>query len=354
MALGRETLTGKVQTVLGAVAPEELGIALTHEHCVIDITCLFVEPREATRKKLAYEPLSVGNLGYVRYHLVENRDNLLMIDEVMAGAELKWFKRAGGGTIVDVTNVDLGRDPLALRRISEATGLKIIMGSGYYVKAAQRVVEMEKRTEDDIAEEMARDILVGVKDTHVCSGVIGEIGCSWPLEACERKVLRAAGRAQRETGAPLVIHPGRSEDAPAEIVGILSEVGADLTHTVISHIDRTLFVPENRYRLADYGCFLAYDEWGFEGYYPEALSVTDILNDSQRIAQVMDLISHGYGAQVILSHDICEKCRYRAFGGHGYSHILDNAVPAMRRRGMSERDISELLVENPERFLAFR
>jgi phosphotriesterase-related protein len=165
-----------------------------------------------------------------------------------------------------------------------------------------------------------------------------------PLEALEWR---------RKNGAPLVIRPGRHEDAPKEIVKILKELGADLSHTSMSHIDRTLFKPGNRYAFAQEGCFLAYDEWGLEGYYPESLSITDILNDTQRIGQIKDLFNHGCGSQILIAHDICTKCRYKGFGGHGYRHILYNAMPAMRRRGISDEQIRSLLIENPKNFFLF-
>jgi phosphotriesterase-related protein len=355
MRYKRSQLLGKVQTVLGMRSVDTLGVTLSHEHCLIDVTCSFKDPREAVAKKLAHEPLSFDNVGYIRYHVRDNRDNLLLLDEEQAINELIPFKRAGGGTIVDVTNLDLRRDPLALKRISNATGLSILMGSGYYHKAGQCSPEMEKRTEEDIAEEIIKDIFDGVEDTGIHSGVIGEIGCSWPLEDCEKKVLRAAGVAQKDTGAPLIIHPGWSENSPAEILNILKEVGADLSHTVIGHIERTIFEAKNRYKLCDSGCYLAYDLWGMEGYYPQSpLMITDVPNDTQRIAQIKDLFAHSYGGQILISHDICYKCRYMAYGGHGYTHILYNVVPAMLRRGMSEEHITDLLVRNPARFFVFR
>ncbi len=132
MSYLRPKLVGKVQTVLGAISPEEMGLTLAHEHCLIDISCLFNEPKEDRKKKLADEPVSFNNVGYIRYHVLENLDNLRLLDEEQAINELIPFKRAGGGTIVDATmSADLGRNPLALKRLSHATGLNIIMGSGY-------------------------------------------------------------------------------------------------------------------------------------------------------------------------------------------------------------------------------
>jgi phosphotriesterase-related protein len=352
MKYTRSDLRGKALTVLGSISPHELGITLSHEHCLSDESSLFEEPKEATAKRIAKEPVSIKNVGYIRYGRA-NLDNLQRLDETEAIEELLPFKYAGGGTIVDATNIDLGRDPLALKRISLATGIHIIMGSGYYVKAGQDLDFMDKRSEEEIAEEIAREIFEGVGHTGIHPGLIGEIGCSWPLEDCEKKVLRAAGLAQKETGAPLHVHPGRNEQAPFEIVEILKEVGADLSHTAIDHIDRTLFIPESRYKLAELGCYLEYDEFGLEGYYPEWVASLDLPNDAQRIAIIKDLIASGFGSQILISHDIDEKCRHMGYGGHGYNHILYNALPAMRRRGMTEEQINDLLIENPKRFFAF-
>jgi phosphotriesterase-related protein len=353
MKFKRKDLVGKIQTVLGPISADELGITLTHEHVLCDESCLFADPKEATARRIAREPISFKNVGYIRYGRL-NLDNIQLLDETLIISELMLYKYAGGKTVVDATNVDLGRDPLGLKRVSLATGLNIIMGSGYYVKAGQNLSVMDKRTDEDIAEEMVKDILEGVGVAGIRSGLIGEIGCTGPLEDAERKLLRAAGMAQKQTGAPIHIHPGRFEEAPVEIVKILKEAGADLSHTAIDHIDRTLFEPKSRYNLAESGCFLEFDLWGMEGYYPEWVSTTDVPNDAQRIAIVKDLIAHGYGKQILISHDIDEKCRYMAFGGHGHAHILNNAVPAMQRRGMTEEQINNLLIENPKRFLAFR
>ena len=353
MKYTRKELSGKALTALGPIFADELGITICHEHCFHNAPKSFPEPREATAKRMANEPLSIKNVGYLRYgHL--NRHDLELLDENETLNELRPYRQAGGRTIVDATNIDQGRDPLAIRRVALATGLNIIMGSGYYVKSGQDLSLMDKRTEANIAEELVRDIFEGVGATGIHSGLIGEIGCSWPLEEAEKKVLRAAGMAQRETGAPLHVHPGRNEDAPFGIIEVLKEVNTDLTQTCIDHIDRTLLQPKNRHKLAGYGCFLEFDLWGLEGYYPEWLVAIDVPNDAQRIAIIKDLIAHGYGKQILLAHDIDQRCRYMTYGGHGYTHILNNGVPAMRRRTMTEEQINDLLIGNPKRFLTFR
>ena len=52
-----------------------------------------------------------------------------------------------------------------------------------------------------------------------------------------------------------------------------------------------------------------------------------------------------------VSQDICQKTNLTKYGGHGYAHILENVVPMMLRKAMSETDIENVLVHNPARIL---
>ncbi len=140
------------------------------------------------------------------------------------------------------------------------------MGASYYVEAAHPA-DMDTRSEDAIVDEIARDILEGVGQSGVRAGVIGEVGCSWPLTSNERKVLRASGRAQRRTGAPLLIHPGRHEAAPSEIVAVLRDVDADLSRTIIGHIERTIFELSELRKITETGGVLEFDLFGREHSY---------------------------------------------------------------------------------------
>ena len=161
--MNRSELNGKVQTVLGLISPDDLGVTLPHEHCLVDVLVWFVEPETSSEKFMAYQPVSLDNLGWVRYHPTSNLDNIILQDEEVAIKETLRYKYAGGNSLVDLTPIGLGRDPLALARISRATGLNIVMGTGYYVrKAVPKEVEL---TEGFLADVMIRDILEGVVNT---------------------------------------------------------------------------------------------------------------------------------------------------------------------------------------------
>jgi len=347
-------LTGKVQTVLGLVAPEDLGVTLPHEHILVDFSPFFhVQPSTATDKHLASQPITLQNLGWLRMNWEKNLDNLKLLDEETAIEELLLYERDGGRTIADVTPKHVARDPLGLTRIAQATGLNIIMGTAYYI-AASHPLDMDDRTKHDVANEFADEIMIGVDGTGVKAGIIGEIGCSWPLAKNELKVLQAAAMAQQETGAPLMIHPGRNENAPLEIIEILRDAGADLSRSIICHISRTLFDPANRLKLAEAGCYLEYDLFGRDSYYyPASWAPIELPSDPQRVDQIRDLIAEGYERQILVSHDFCAKIYLTRYGGYGYGYLMKCGVPLMRRRGMSEEQIRTILIDNPKNVLQF-
>src|SRR5581483_10455510 len=140
-------------------------------------------------------------------------DNLRLFSESDATAEMLLYRAAGGGTVVDATSIGINRDPLGLARISRASGVQVVMGAGYYV-AEYHPPAVSGLSEVAIYEQIVRDVEDGVDDTGLRSGIIGEIGMTWPVHPDEVKVLRAAARAQVRTGAPLLIHPGRNTAAP--------------------------------------------------------------------------------------------------------------------------------------------
>ncbi len=348
----KSELSGKAQTVLGPVAPEHLGVTLPHEHLFITMKkTSFVEPQEASEKYLAYQPVSLEILGWLRMNSAKNLDNGTLDDEETAIDEVMIFKKNGGGTIVEVTPKYMGRDPLALARVSRATGINIVMGTSYYLAAAHPA-EMESWTERQIADEFIKEIREGVEDKGVRAGIIGEVACSSPLHKNERKVLRAAAMAQRETGAPLMIHPGKDEESPLELIGIARDAGADASRIVMCHTSVTMFKPETRLKVAEMGCYIEYDLFGKDSHYYSLLPI-DMPGDRARLHQIKALMDAGHERQILMSHDVCFKIRLTKYGGLGYGYILRYGVPMMRQEGFSEEQINNILIENPRSVLTF-
>ena len=343
---------GEVQTVLGTITPAEMGVTLPHEHLLIDFKVMFAEPAAASDKGRAGEPVSMANLGWVRQNFNANLDNLRLMDEQVAADEILLFKHAGGRTVVDPTPKTLARDPLALARIARATGLNVVMGAGYYVHASHPP-DMDRRTVDELTREMVADITTGVGDTGVRAGLLGEIGTTYPWTENEKKVLRAAVAAQRETGAALMIHPGRHPKMPMELAEFVQKEGGDLRRTIMCHICRTIADIRAVLDLAQTGMLLEYDLFGLENSYYPYNPAFDMPNDGGRMAHVLALIDAGHRDQLLLSHDIAYKTSLVKYGGYGYHHLLLNVVPRLRAKGVDDAGLHRLLVENPTRAFTF-
>ena len=155
------------------------------------------------------------------------------------------------------------------------------------------------------------------------------------------------------TGAPLLIHPGRNEAAPLQIIEVLEDAGADLNRTIMGHLDRTVFLKETLTQIAVTGCYMEWDLFGNESsYYPPNPSI-DMPSDAKRIDDIAWISSQGYGHKVVVAQDICAKHRLVKYGGHGYHYILGHVVPRMRARGLSSEALNKILVENPRDALTF-
>src|SRR5829696_8896247 len=215
-----------VNTVLGPVAPSDLGMVLPHEHLLVDTTCYYQPAEAASARALGEGHVEMANLGRLRRNLFLVRDNLVLDDVELAIEEAQEFRKLGGGTIVDLSLPDIGRDPVALQAISRMTGLHVIMGCGHYVHHAHPQA-LHDETVESIAERLIGELTDGVGEGRVRPGIIGEIGTWDPLHPNEEKVLRAAARAQRKTGIAITIHVHIAARKGADVVRVLADEGAD-------------------------------------------------------------------------------------------------------------------------------
>nr|XP_032602547.2 phosphotriesterase-related protein isoform X2 [Taeniopygia guttata] len=300
------SLSGKVQTVLGPVEPDCLGYTLTHEHLTMDYSSCFCPPSPG-QEPLSNGPIEMKNLFWIKQNPYSHKENLLLYQETDAvREELLHFKAAGGGTIVENTTTGIGRDMNTLKKLAEETGVHIIAGAGFYVDSTHSS-QTQAMTVEQLTEIIVDEVLKGADGTNIKCGVVGEIGCSWPLTPSEHRVLQATAQAQAQLGCPIIIHPGRNSDSPFQIIRILQEAGADASKTVMSHLDR-----------------------------------------------IRMLIDEGYEDRILMAHDVHTKNRLMKYGGHGYSHILKNIIPKMLIRGISQDKIDKILLANPKRWLTFK
>ncbi|XP_077580460.1 N-acetyltaurine hydrolase [Stigmatopora nigra] len=347
-------LSGKVQSVLGPLDPDLLGRTMTHEHLTMSFECCYVPPPSPWNPQTAEDPFQMRHGHWLRQNPYSCHENLLLCQETEAVRdELKAFRKAGGGSVVENTTVGIDRDLPTLVKLAKETGVNIVAGAGYYVDCTHSD-QTRKMSVEKLTDVMVSEILHGADGTDIRCGVIGEIGTGWPVTDSERKVLRAAAQAQTQLGCPLIIHPGRHADAPAEVVRVLQEAGADIGKTVMSHLDRTIFNHDELLDFAEMGSYLEYDLFGVEVLNYAFNMDVDMPSDSQRIHTMAFLLKEGYEDKLLMAHDIHTKDRLCKYGGHGYSHILRNIVPKMLKRGVSQTQVDKILVDNPKRWLTFK
>jgi phosphotriesterase-related protein len=333
-----------IMTVLGPVPAAALGPTLMHEHILCDLT------QPAWRDSKAPESeITLESVWDINYRPAEHLGNHRLTLREVATQEMRALKQAGGDMIVDMTTGGIAPDPAGLAELARASGMHIVLGAGFYIDS---YVDPGTRARDIgwLAQEIERQLRDGAWGTPIRCGIIGEVGCSWPLTAFERRSLAAAAIAARRTGAAINVHPGRDPQAPHEILDILEANGADPERVIISHVDRTYFDYPSIRALAARGCVVEFDFFGIEtsNYW---FGVADLPTDWMRLRYVRQLIADGFLARILLSQDICTRTRLRQLGGHGYGHLFRNVVPMMRERGFTDAEIRTLLIATPRRLL---
>ncbi len=350
-------LEGKVVTVTGVIDPDELGPTLMHEHIVINFqkpahltgvtTGQHRDITTATDMGLYFAPLTLANLSAVRNGVAPNRDNLYLTDIDVAIDEVRHFQRWGGRTIVDVTSIGLGRDPRALVQVANATGLNIVMGTGYYQKQFHPP-DMERRTIEELAEVIIDDVTRGVDGTGVRSGIIGEIGINGnPLISNEVKSIRAAARAARVTGAAISFHVGGYREEKFEVVDLVEMEGVTPDRVIMGHSNSIADDLPFMLRLLERGVYIQFDTLGRMG------SRLGRVDDAKVARGIVELVKAGHGNRILLSQDVCHKIELKRYGGSGFSYIQEFVLPELRRLGVTDDQIHEITTENPRRVLPF-
>ena len=339
-------------TVTGPVMPNDLGVTLMHEHLFNDIRRLFVPAPAASEADLA---MWKENLGLEALHVAREAgpiaDNYVLDDESVAIEEMQELYASGGTTLVDPTPIGLGRDPLALRRVSEATGVNVVMGTGWYRKMFHPD-GFASRSVDDIAAEIVREITDGVGDTGVRAGIIGEIGVhdqteGASIDPAEARSLRAAARASRLTGAAISVHMVGGRDLRTQALDVAQDEGVALDRLVLCHSDLIAHDGPLLRELLERGVYVEFD----------LLSRVEAVPIPSRSAAVPDaivtMLADGRAERLLLSQDFCMKWHLKRWGGAGYSWLLTRFLPYLRTLGVTDDQVQTIMVENPKRLLTF-
>jgi phosphotriesterase-related protein len=300
-----------IHTVRGPVAPSALGRTLPHEH----IFCDFYRV--------------TGNLNHI------------LNDEALAVDELAALGSVGGNTLVEVTTPDFGRDPLKLRRVAERTGLHLVMGTGWY-RQPYYPETIDRTPTEVLAHQMVTELTEGAEGTDIKAGIIGEIGAHGSfLTAQEERVLRAAARAQRATGAAITTHASMYPVGLAQLA-VLRDERVSPCRVIIGHCD-TYLAREYHEAILEAGAYAQFDTVGRVHMNP----------DERRADALTGLLRAGWTEQLLLSSDRCHRSDLKAFGGLGYDGVFTRFFEILRARGVSQAELDVITIENPRRILAW-
>jgi len=344
-----------VITVNGPVAREALGITLPHEHLFVDLSFIWKEPKDPALGEYGRRDVSPSDLRLLKYDLGAIKANLVLDDADLAAKELEYFVRAGGGAIVEQSSFGAGRREEEIREVAMKTGLHVIVGGGFYVRESLPP-SIVAAGEEELTRRMIREAEAGIGDSGIRPGLIGEIGISARIGEWDTRVLRAAARAQRETGRAISVHiqavptlkEFSGEQNGLEALAILEGAGADIERVIVCHTDARVDLSYLRAIIAR-GAYAELDHFGKDFYFTESGFLMD--RDMDRVRAVKQLVEDGSAEHVLISQDVCLRTDLVAYGGFGYGHILEHIVPLMEANGVSVDAIRTIMVRNPMRLL---
>lgn len=286
----------------------------------------------------------IHGITYMHEHTTIDLSRIKNIDDTNLNCfeetikEFKDLYNKGVRNIVDVTNLDMRRNPLYVQKVAEESGINIIQATGFYTEKflPEFVVDW---TAKELGNLMVQEIENGIADTNIKAEIIGEIGSSkdgWTTN--EKKIFEASVIAHKETGKPLSTHTTLGTYGH-EQVAFFKKNNIHLSSVVIGHVDLSGNL-DYVLKMLDQGVYVEFDTIGKENYQPDALRVEMLKGIEQR----------GLIDKVFLSMDITRKSNMKYMNGIGYSYLLDTFVPMMKEAGISENAIEKMLIRNPLEF----
>ena len=311
-----------LNTAQGAIDTADLGVTLMHEHVFIlspDITANYPEVwgDEAQR-------------------------------EADAIARLNELKARGVDSIVDLTVIGMGRYIPRVARVAAATEINIVVATGVYT---YNDVPMffhftgpggALGDSEPMVDMFVRDIEHGIADTGVKAGILkcatDEPGVTPGVE----RVLRAVAKAHRLTGVPISTHTHAATRRGLEQQRIFTEEGVDLSRVVIGHSGDTTDLDYLEELIAN-GSYIGMDRFGVDVFLPF----------EDRVNTVAKMCERGHADKMVLSHDAAcfmdwvPEELLPALPNWHYLHIHNDVIPALKERGVTDEQLTTMLVDNP-------
>ncbi|HET6483996.1 MAG TPA: hypothetical protein VFG35_28680 [Actinoplanes sp.] len=316
----------QVPTVRGPVDVNDLGIVLMHEH-------VFVLSEE------------------IRRSLPETWDEQERIDDAVF--RLKALAAAGVTTIVDPTVIGLGRDLARVALVNDQVDLNILVATGLYT--VSDIPDYYRYHgpgtilggPEQMTELFVRELTVGVADTGIRAAFL-KCAVEQEFTPGVERVMRAVAQAHVRTGAPITVHTNPGARTGLITQEVLRSEGVDLGAVVIGHSGDTADLDYLR-ELIDNGSYLGMDRFGLD----------ILLPNDQRVATIAALAAEGFADRMVLSQDAsCHidwfpaGVREQIAPNWHHTFVIEEVVPALRAAGVTEKQITTMLVDNPRRYFS--
>ncbi|WP_462411801.1 phosphotriesterase family protein [Neobacillus sp. Marseille-QA0830] len=315
-----------VETVTGTLAVDKLGKTLIHEHIIFGY------------------PGYQGDVTLGPFNEEEVLEQAIGIARQM--------QSYGVETVVDPTPNECGRNPLFLKKVSEATGLNIICATGYYYEGEGAPPYFKFRqglgtAEQEIYEMFKVEITEGIAGTGIKPGIIKLASSRDRITEYEQMFFRAAAKVQQETGIVILTHTQEGTMGP-EQAKMLIELGADPSKIIIGHMCGNTN-PDYHKQVLDQGVRIGFDRFGIQ-------MMVGAPFDHERVATLVALIKDGYEDQILLAHDtvniwlgrqpVMNEQVTQIMENWHPGHIFDNILPSLREQGVTETQIDKMLGGN--------
>jgi phosphotriesterase-related protein len=313
-----------VETVAGAIDVEQLGRTLIHEH---------------------FRTTDEG----VRFQFPHLYDEQAEWDAALSDARA--VKDHGIDTVVEPSALFLQRDAAFSKRVADESGLNVILATGIYTYD-HLPQPLLNRSEDQLGELFVHDVEHGIQGTGIKPGLIKCAADEPGLTPNVEKVHRAAARAAKQTGLPIMAHSRPASGTGPEQMRIFVEEGVDPAKVQVAHTGDTDDLDYIE-RLLDTGCWIGMDRYGLDIFLPT----------ERRNATVLALLERGHADRMFLSQDYCstldwfpreiqEYLKAQEVPNWSMTFLFEQVIPELQERGMTAGQLDQMMVENPKSWLA--
>ncbi|MGE0217249.1 phosphotriesterase family protein [Mycolicibacterium sp.] len=315
----------QLPTARGPIETSDLGVTLMHEHVFI------MNPEISQNYPGAWGDESA-----------RERDAIRRLDE-LAGR--------GVHTLVDLTVLGLGRYIPRIARIAAATELNIVVATGLYtydevpMYFSLRGPGTLLQGPELMTEMFVGDIEDGIAGTGVKAAILKCATDEPGLTPGVERVLRAVAQAHRHTGVPISTHTHAPTRRGLDQQRVLAEEGVDLARVIIGHCGDTTDIAYLEELIAN-GSYLGMDRFGADAF----------VGFEERVATVATMCERGHAGKMVLSHDAAcyfdampDQVLLAARPNYHYLHIHDDVIPALKARGVTDEQLTTMLVDNPRR-----